>query len=74
MFLVSNRAWAGGVARLILFQFFKDGPFRAFFFIFVFSFVLLVDKILPMSEFERQISGVVSDCSTNLATTTALLL
>ena len=42
-----------------------------FFFIFVFSNVQLVDKISLISGFERRISGVRSDHSTNWATTTA---
>ena len=43
-----------------------NGPFPAsFFFIFVFFIVQLVDKILPMSEFEPQISGVGSNLSAN---------
>ena len=44
-----------------------------FFFIFVFSIAQLVDKILLMSGFELQISGVSSNTSTNWATTTALI-
>ena len=48
----------------------QSGPF---FFIFVFSIVQLIDKILPMSGFELQISGVRSNRSTNWATTTALV-
>ena len=44
---------------------------RPLFLFFVFSILPLVDKILPMCEFEPQISGVGSDCSTNWATTTA---
>ena len=36
-----------------------------FFFIFVFSIVQLVDKILPLSGFELLISGVGSNRSTN---------
>ena len=42
-----------------------------FFFIFVFSIVQLVDKILPLSGFELLISGVGSNRSTNWAATTA---
>ena len=41
------------------------------FFIFIFSTEQMVDKIFPMSAFEPRISGIVSDCSTNWATTTA---
>ena len=41
------------------------------FFIFVFSILQLVDKILPISGFEPRISAVRSDCSTKWATTTA---
>ena len=40
-------------------------------FIFDFSIVQLVDKILPVSGFELRISDVLNDCSTNWATTTA---
>ena len=56
-----------------------DLPFQVFikrwaipglyFLIFVLSIVRLVDKILPMSGFEPQISGVRSNHSTNWATT-----
>ena len=48
-----------------LISFFKMGPFPASYFIFVLSIAQLVDKILPMFEFEPWISGVVSDRSTN---------
>ena len=52
-------------------NFFKDESIPAYLFIFVFSIVQLVDKILPMSGFELEISGVWSDRSTNWATATA---
>ena len=46
--------------------FFKEmGHSGLFFFIFVFSIVQLLNKILPMSGFKPRISGVGSDCSTN---------
>ena len=53
--------------------FLKNGPFSAsFFFIFVFSIQLTVDKqlnvrykSLPMTGFELRTSGVRSNCSTN---------
>ena len=41
------------------------GHSSLFFFIFVISIVQLVDKILLMSGFEPQISGVGSDLSSN---------
>ena len=47
------------------------GHSQPFFFIFVFSIIQFVDKILPMSGFEPRISGVGSNRSTNWATTTA---
>ena len=46
----------------------------SFLLFFVFSFVLLVDKILPTSGFELRISGVRSDRPTNWATTIAQTL
>ena len=46
-------------------------PLFLYFFRFSNSIVKLVDKILPMTVFESQISGVGSDRSTNWATTTA---
>ena len=53
-------------------NYFLDGPFQASFYLFfVISIVQLVDEILPMSGFELQISSVISDRSTNWATTTA---
>ena len=55
----------------------KDGPFPASFSLFLSFFYLnvqLVDKILPILGFEPRISGVVSHCSTNWATTTAQVL
>ena len=45
--------------------FFKDQPFPASFFTFVFSIVQLVDKILPMSGFKPWISDVGGDRSTH---------
>ena len=42
-----------------------------FFFIYHLFYLQLVDKILPMSGFKPQISGVISTHSTNWATTTA---
>ena len=58
---------------------FLNGPFTAiFFFIFVFSIhswqltnVQYINKVLPMTGFEPQTSGIGSDHSTNWATTTA---
>ena len=41
------------------------------FFIFIFSIVQLVDKILPMPGFVPRINGVGSDRYTNWATTAA---
>ena len=49
-------------------SFFLNGPFPAFFFIFVFSIQLTVNvqyKFLPMTGFELRTSGIGSDCSTN---------
>ena len=61
--IVEDRA---GIPSLTTLSFFKDGPFPASFsFIFIFSIVQLVGKILPMLGFEPQISGVGSDRSTN---------
>ena len=45
--------------------FFRGALPNQFFFIFVFFFVPLVDKILPLSGFELLISGVGSNRSTN---------
>ena len=42
------------------------------YFIFVFSILKLLDKILPMSGFDLRIPGVWSDRSSNWATNTAL--
>ena len=42
------------------------------FFIFIFSIAQLGDKVLLMSWFEPRITGVGSDCATNLTTTTGL--
>ena len=54
------------------------GHFSLFFLIFVFSIIHLVDnlrdKILPMTGFELQISGVGSDHSTNRAHNHCLVL
>ena len=57
-------------------NFFEDGPLPAslsLFRLFCIFILELVDKILPMTGFELPISGVRSDSSTNLATTTAHL-
>ena len=46
-------------------DFLKVGHSRPLFFIFVYSVIQLVHKILPMTGFELRISGVESDRSTN---------
>ena len=47
------------------FFFLKMGHSRTLLFIFDFSMVQLVDKILLVSGFELRISDVLNDCSTN---------
>ena len=51
-----------GMARII---FLKVGHSQPFFCILVFSIILLVDKILPMTGFEPRIYGVGSGRCTN---------
>ena len=55
-------------------SYFKNGPFWPFFFIFVFSIQLTVNvhfNFLPMAGFELWTSGIGSNRSTDLGTTTA---
>ena len=60
-------------ARVYKFKCFFNGPFPAsFFFIFVFSIQLTVNKFLPMTAFKPRTSGIGSDRSINWATITPL--